>query len=272
MNDELRFRTRRLGACFALGLAALASFSYVFSPGHSVAALERTDHWPTIARHARSSVVRIRSASGIGSGVIIGYDRILTAAHVVDSGLEYTVEVYVDGGPPIPYIGTVIMIDRATDLAVLQLPRVLTNQAALGLGPADRLIEGVDALVCIGATHGLHPWNVTAGFLTSKGVPELAESGRGDHSFLWQMSTSAYFGNSGGAVFEPKDWTLVGVLVAGTNAPNLSFFVPINKVAEFLAKEGKPEVSPIPPAPPTCECGEGCPSKCACGAECGVSE
>lgn len=178
------------------------------------------------------SVVRIRAFDamgmemGVGSGVEVAPRRILTAAHVVSGAAELWIDLY-DGGAIRSVRAEVERCSDEKDLAILRPACALSNAATIGLGAASRMSVGHELYAC-GASAGLTPTNLTRGYLSSKNLPEA----RGLEN-LWQMSTTVFFGNSGGAVFDADTGYLVGIVVRMA-APNVSFFVAADELQGFL--------------------------------------
>ena len=92
-------------AALALTLAGLTQAAYA----------SESCGWPN--RNALDSVVRVTSDDGShASGVIVGEGRVLTAAHAIDESFQTFVRIE-DGLRR----ASVVMIDRAKDLAVLEV-------------------------------------------------------------------------------------------------------------------------------------------------------
>jgi len=84
--------------------------------------------WP--AQDALESVVRVTSDDGShASGVVIGVNRVLTAAHAIDE--QYQSYIRIDD---VLYPATVAMIDRGKDLAILVVDSLNINPIPLGEG------------------------------------------------------------------------------------------------------------------------------------------
>ncbi len=196
-----------------------------------------------ISASAHKASVRIRTADGSGSAVAIAPQILITARHVVEgSSPQVVIDIFDQYGSWRSINATVIALDDEADLALIRVSEDLPAVAVLGLDEARNAAPG-DPLVCVGSTAGGTAWNSTAGYLSSKGAPEI------DNTF-WQMSVPIFFGNSGGAVYDPKTWKLVGISVA-MNSFCSSFFVPAHTIKSFLDRmdrPGLPNVSVKAPA------------------------
>ena len=94
------------------------------------------------------------SESGLGSGVLIDKDRVLTAAHVVQ--VADTISVQFASGETLS--ARVIASEPSADLALIQLERAPMNVSMATLGDSDTVAVGDEILVraelivaCMGA-------------------------------------------------------------------------------------------------------------------------
>jgi len=97
------------------------------------------------------------SSDGLGSGVLISSDKVLTAAHVVQSADRTVVEF--SQGESIP--ARVIGCSSSADVALLQLERSPANYVAAKLGDSDQAAVG-DEIFIVGAPYGISD-TLTAG-------------------------------------------------------------------------------------------------------------
>lgn len=175
-----------------------------------------------LAARADSSVVQIEiiekkslgigdpnqfeKAEGLGSGVLIGKDRIyiLTAAHVVVDATKIQV-IFTDGTK----IGALIRrIDRTSDVAVLQLDKPMTHLPAAILGDSDKMRVGDDVFVIgspLGITH-----SVSKGIISGKHT-EYNETDKSRAMEFFQTDAAINKGNSGGPMFNMKG-EVVGII------------------------------------------------------------
>lgn len=195
-----------------------------------------------IPMSALQSVVRLRvpavdllgqPGEARGSGVIVGMYLIVTARHVTDGQINLLVDVFQPTGGYRTIRGRVVYVDAYTDQALVRTDEMLSpHQVALGIQDAHQLVPG-SALVAVGAAVGATPWTATQGYFAARGTPDIP-----GHEFWWQMSTPVWQGNSGGAVFDPHTWNLVGIVVA-TSGPTSSYFLPCDEIVSFLKRCGE---------------------------------
>ncbi|HTR91070.1 MAG TPA: trypsin-like peptidase domain-containing protein [Trebonia sp.] len=176
-----------------------------------------------IYQRVAPSVVTVRTARGLGSGVIVANNgTILTADHVIAGAGKITV-IFADGTVT---TATVTSADRKTDIAQLTpaaLPRVVVP-ATLGGG------AGVGAaVVAIGNPLGLTD-SVSSGVIS--GLDRTADTDTGKRSGLIQFDASVNPGSSGGPLLDVRGM-VIGIVVAiaepdGQDAfAGIAFAVPI---------------------------------------------
>src|ERR1041385_8490608 len=102
------------------------------------------------------------SSDGLGSGVLISSDKVLTAAHVVQSADRTVVEF--SQGESIP--ARVIGCSTSADVALLQLERSPANYVAAKLGDSDQVAVG-DEIFIVGAPYGISD-TLTAGHVSAR--------------------------------------------------------------------------------------------------------
>ncbi|MFC4855788.1 S1C family serine protease [Actinophytocola glycyrrhizae] len=199
---------------------------------------DRPGHADVVARLA-PSVVTIQTGNGLGSGVVLREDVVVSNAHVVGEAREVTV-VYADGerSP-----GTVLATDTVTDLAVVRTER--------GDLPVPEYRTGLprpgEIALAIGSPLGFEN-TVTAGIVSGlhRDIPGSAATTR---SLVDLIQTDAPIspGNSGGALLDEQG-RVIGVneayLPPETGAVSLGFAVPaatVLDVAEQLIADGEAE-------------------------------
>ena len=176
-----------------------------------------------IYQRVAPSMVTVRTARGLGSGVIVANNgTILTADHVIAGAGRITV-TFADGTVT---TATVASADRKTDIAKLtpaSLPKVVVP-ATLGGG------AGVGAaVVAIGNPLGLTD-SVSSGVIS--GLDRTADTDTGKRSGLIQFDASVNPGSSGGPLLDARGM-VIGIVVAiadpdGQDAfAGIGFAVPI---------------------------------------------
>jgi S1-C subfamily serine protease len=197
---------------------------------------------PGVVREVEPSVVTIRTAIGLGSGVIYHSDgSIVTDAHVVEDEQKQpfeNVEVqFADGSQS---QGAVIGVDDVTDLAVLKVDR--TGLPAAKFAASDPEVGTMT--VVIGSPLGLEE-TVTAGIVSSlhRNMPPSKESPHGAIDLL-QTDAPISPGNSGGAVADSSG-QVIGLseayLPPSTGAVAIGFVTPsstVTDVADQLLASG----------------------------------
>lgn len=175
----------------------------------------------------REGIVRIVTASGQGSGVVVTADGdILTSAHVVTE--QDVVLVSTWGGSE--FAGTVVAKDEASDLAVVRVTQV-ASWRPIELEHAGETPVGSKVFV-IGHPVGLG-WTVSQGIISAQ-----RRSGEIAPTALIQTDAAVSPGNSGGALLA-EDGHLLGIIrskLVGQGIENVSFAVPLADVEVFLAK------------------------------------
>ena len=198
-----------------------------------------------VARRVVPSVVTVEVFSGpnlvgSGSGVIIdaanGY--VATNEHVVDDNA--TVGIVLSDGRR--YEGTVLGVDKLTDLAVVQIDAEALVE--IERGRTDGLEVG-DTAIAIGNPLGLLGGpTVTVGVLSA--FDRLVEGGNDDNDLYGMVQTDAPFtrGSSGGALVDDEG-KLIGITtavgVSDLGPEGLGFATPVevmNRVTDEIIASG----------------------------------
>jgi hypothetical protein len=159
--------------------------------------------------------IRARGGYSLGSGVIVGPNRVATNCHVTREAREIAV---LQGGRRLPANSQ--DVDAYHDLCVLHVPGI-DGDRAVRFGPPDQLAVG-QAVIGIGHT---------AGALQGS-VGKVLALHRMDGSRVIQSSNYFNSGASGGALFDDA-FRLVGILTFRLRGGALHYFaVP----AEWLAR------------------------------------
>jgi S1-C subfamily serine protease len=181
--------------------------------------------------------VRISSASGVGSGVIIHhrdtentekYNYILTANHVIDNQRSVSVTFYTYSNTIISettITAFVVVTDTRKDLALL---RVLCGSVVktAKLAPKDYTPFLFTPVYAVGCSLGLNP-RPSEGIITA--INERS----------WEISAPILPGNSGGPVYDANTHEVIGITVwvktyYGQLITTMAGIVPIQTIYEFL--------------------------------------
>jgi len=134
------------------------------------------------------------SNMGLGSGVLIRDNMVLTASHVVANAKAIMVEFF-DGEK---IAATTYRISKIADVAVIKLESVPTNPKPAVIGKSDEVRIG-DEIFVIGAPMGL-TYSLSQGIIAGR---HSEKSPRGDEKILefFQTDASINTGNSGGPMY-----------------------------------------------------------------------
>lgn len=229
---------------------------------------------PDTVDRVRPSVVLVGTYSAtdnprfryVGTGFVVGDGlRVVTNAHVVKAGAS--------PGADAPAL--VVQLRSGRDAWVMRQARALENNPeqdlallridgpaapALEIGPSEQVREGQEyafmgfpvggILGFSSVTHRALVSSITAMALPSPTSQQLSErairSVRAGPQQVFQLDATAYPGNSGGPLFDPRNGAVYGVismvLVKGTRESALSqpsgitYAIPSRYVAEMLAR------------------------------------
>jgi len=137
------------------------------------------------------------SNMGLGSGVLIRDNMILTASHVVANAKAIMVEFF-DGEK---IAATTYRISRIADVAIIKLESAPTDPKPAVIGSSNEVRIG-DEIFVIGAPMGL-TYSLSHGIIAGR---HSEESPRGNGKILefFQTDASINTGNSGGPMFNKK--------------------------------------------------------------------
>jgi S1-C subfamily serine protease len=236
----------------SIGILAAIAFSMALLPKHYYTHLEMPIIQMTnedISNKLTNPVVAVRTNYGAGSGVIIGKHFILSAAHIIEKpkfffeyedeeneeieNLVYVLIRYNEFSAEVWMPVTVSRVNEKLDLLLLHVQCELPyDGVALTYNDITRI---GDKLLIIGWPSGSNGPNCQDSYLSAKYCPMIKDAPE-----LWQCSSAANPGNSGGPVFLKRTGQLIGIMVRIPYVPghgwssNVSYFVPWHHIAQFL--------------------------------------
>jgi S1-C subfamily serine protease len=169
-----------------------------------------------------------RFSGGIGTGFIIGKNRILTNAHVVSNARRVLITVH---GSPVKYPAKVDFIAHDCDLALLSVKdfKDFESFPAFEFGEVPSLESQVRV---IGYPIGGERISVTRGVVSRIDFQPYSHS-RADSHLAVQIDAAINPGNSGGPVVQ--DGKVVGVAFQGLRqADNTGYMIPTPVIRRFL--------------------------------------
>jgi len=202
-----------------------------------------------VVREVLPSVVLIKTAEGLGSGVVLDDSGdIITNAHVAGDATTFQVEVATD---PAPRAARLVGADPSEDLAVIRVSDP-SGLAPARFGDSARAQAG-DVVLAIGNPLGLSG-SVTSGIISATGraVTQPASVGRPAATLPDVLQTSAPInpGNSGGAlVTTAGDVIGIPTLTAagsqgGSTIQGIGFAIPSNLARDvaqqIISQDGSP--------------------------------
>jgi len=177
----------------------------------------------------------LMSSNGLGSGVLISNDRVLTAAHLVESADNTMVES--SEGELIQ--ASVIGCSLSADVALLQLDHSPGNYMAAKLGDSDQTAVGDEKFV-VRATYGMGN-TLTAGHVRERHAINNTSENTAKIEFL-QTDAAINGGNSGGPVFNLKGEVvgIVSSIMSRSGGSEGLAFAATSNTARRLLLEQKP--------------------------------
>ena len=169
-----------------------------------------------------------RFSGGIGTGFLVGENRILTNAHVVSNAKRLIVTTH---GNPTKYPAKVDFIAHDCDLAMLSLEDFsdFARFPVFQLGGVPELESQVRV---IGYPIGGERLSVTRGIVSRIDFSSYSHS-RADQHLVIQIDAAINPGNSGGPVLQ--DEKVIGVAFQGRrDADNTGYIIPTPVVNRFL--------------------------------------
>ncbi len=137
------------------------------------------------------------SSSGLGSGVLIRDNMVVTASHVVANAEAIMVQFF--NGETIP--AETYRISRIADVAVIKLEKAPTHAKVAVIGNSDETRIG-DEVFVVGAPMGL-PYSLSRGVISGRHSENKLTSD-GKMLEFFQTDAAINTGNSGGPMFNYK--------------------------------------------------------------------
>lgn len=228
------------GGGFAAGAAAVQPGQAASAPAVTTATSAQRGY-AEVVRQVLPSVVLIRTASGLGSGVVLdGAGHIVTNAHVAGDATSSAVQLVND---PQPRHARLVGSYPAGDLAVLRADDP-TGLRPARFGDSAQARAG-DIVLAVGNPLGLSG-SVTEGIVSATGrvVTEPASPATPGTALPDAIQTSAPInpGNSGGALVNTAGEVIgIPTLAAaspqsGAQAQGIGFAIPSNAARDFAAQ------------------------------------
>lgn len=174
------------------------------------------------------------SSEGLGSGVLIRENIILTASHVVANADKIMVQFY--DGESVP--ATTTRISRNADVALITLSRPPADPQIAVIGNSDEVRIG-DEVFVVGAPLGL-PYSLSRGVISGRHAERmLANDGKSLEFF--QTDASINTGNSGGPMFNYRGEVIgivSSILTRSGGFEGIGFAATSNVARELLTDRG----------------------------------
>jgi len=215
------------------GRTAPETFASAPSGPHRVGHAPGTCDLCDLYYKARTHVVRVRTKTGMGAGIVVSASgRILTNAHVAGDDVAPVAETF--GGDSLD--SEVLRTNEELDLAVLQTAKSPVHWEPVSVEPCPLPEVGSDVYV-IGHPVGMG-WTVTRGVVSA-----TRKAGEVGPTELIQTDAAISPGNSGGPLLD-HDGRLLGVVsskLAGPGIESVGFAIPASVAADFLANVTNPK-------------------------------
>ncbi len=174
------------------------------------------------------------ASQGLGSGVLIRENMVLTAAHVVANADQIMVQFFDEEAVE----ATTTSLSRYADVAVITLRRPPAHPQVAVIGNSDEARIGEEIFV-IGAPMGL-PYSLSSGIISGKHT-ETNLSNNGKSLEFFQTDASINTGNSGGPMFNYKGEVIgivSSILTRSGGFEGIGFAATSNVARSLLTQRG----------------------------------
>jgi serine protease Do len=212
----------------------------------SIHAQDLADHFENIKRSVVTIYVQesvntgtgdprtFTANDGLGSGVLINNNVVLTASHVVANADKIMVQFF--DGESIP--ATTTRISRMADVAVITLKAPPSDPHIARIGNSDEARIG-DEIFVVGAPMGL-PYSLSRGIISGRHA-ELGFSNDGKSLEFFQTDASINTGNSGGPMFNYQGEVIgivSSILTRSGGFEGIGFAATSNVARDLLTERG----------------------------------
>ena len=207
------------GSAKRVYLASKKSVFYIINP----VAFEETD-----------TKEIIRGATGTGS-LISSEGLIVTNYHVVENANQVWVYPYAkkfDLEKSKKFLGIVVSTNKVTDLAILKVYGISSNNRPVPFGNMDSISVG-DEVYAIGHPDSLH-WSITDGIISN--IRKNYDFKKFDLKADFIQNTAPILGGSSGGPLLNERGQIIGVNTIGDSSANFNFAVGVNHVRNLLEK------------------------------------
>ena len=176
----------------------------------------------------------IRGATGTGS-LISSEGLIVTNYHVVENANQVWVYPYAkkfDLEKSKKFLGIVVSTNKVTDLAILKVYGISSNNRPVPFGNMDSISVG-DEVYAIGHPDSLH-WSITDGIISN--IRKNYDFKKFDLKADLIQNTAPIDGGSSGGPLLNERGQIIGVNTIGDSSANFNFAVGVNHIRNLLEK------------------------------------
>ena len=176
----------------------------------------------------------IRGATGTGS-LISSEGLIVTNYHVVENANQvwgYPYAKKFDLEKSKKFLGIVVSTNKVTDLAILKVYGISSNNRPVPFGNMDSISVG-DEVYAIGHPDSLH-WSITDGIISN--IRKNYDFKKFDLKADLIQNTAPILGGSSGGPLLNERGQIIGVNTIGDSSANFNFAVGVNHIRNLLEK------------------------------------